>query len=228
MKPLCVILVLSLGCLAQEGKPVQTAPTCVATSFSGYVKRGLPFIQTIGSGLTYQLIPAQIEESDSTHPPRFFGWTVRVAYLKNRGEMERDFTFVMTPTHQGRKARDLGKSGTDLSSDHTVYFPLSMFDYSAAEKLAHKISANTASSSTQTAEQELQKISVGSAIWAVVGVPGRFASSVPGRPDLTEVGILDVNFKVDLIVPSSLTLAPELSIKAKPSPCPVLPNSIVE
>jgi hypothetical protein len=217
------ICLFSLRSFAQERDVVSD---CVTTSFTGSVKRGLPFVQTIGSGLTYQLVPVESQASEHKGEPQFIGWTIRIAYLKNRGEMEREFSEVMTPLSNGENPRSLGRSTSDLWADHTVHFPLNQLDYATLGRLRAEILSDSSNSGTQSAEHEMQKISFGSAKFNVVGVPGGFASGVPGRPELDKAGVLDMNFKVDLIVPKSLKLAPELAIKAKPSPCPVAPISL--
>jgi hypothetical protein len=220
MKPFCVLLSLCLGCFAQDGKEVQITPTCVATSFTGSVKRGLPFVQTIGDGLTYQLIPAQSEVSDPAHPPKFVGWTIRIAYLKNRGEMEREFSESMTQRYRGHEPRDLNtNSGRTvkqvLGARHDVFFATTLLDSASAEEILDNIQHSISNFDVKRSALELLRIPAGSAKFTIIDqkLDGDLAAS-------TE--ILALSFKIDLTVPTTVKLSPELKSRAKPCACPVI------
>jgi hypothetical protein len=221
MKVLCVFLLLSLGCFAQDSKPGQTVPTCVATSFNGQVKRGLPFIQTIGGGLTYQLIPAQSEASDSTHPPKFIGWTIRVAYLKNRGEMERDFTASVTADHATNPREIATRNGRAvqevLKGGHDVFFPTTLADFANAKQILERDSGSPADS--KSLDPDLLRIPIGSASFTI-------ADQQLDGDQANPNGIQALSFKVDLVVPNTIKLPLDLTSKAHPAICPIVPKAI--
>jgi hypothetical protein len=222
MKPFCVLLLISLSCLAQDSKQAQPTPTCVATSFNGQVKRGLPFIHTIGSGLTYQLIPVESESSDSTHPPKFIGWSIRVAYLKKRGEMERDFTASATP-HYGLNPRELSTRNATvnevLKAEHVVFFPTTLADFANAKDVLDETNEKLSTIGMGTLSRELERIPVGSASLTIVD------QQVEGDP-AAPAGIQALTFKVDLVVPNTIKLPLDLASKAHPAKCPLLPIAI--
>jgi hypothetical protein len=218
MKPLCVLVLLSLGCLAQEGKQVPATPGCVATSFNGQVKRGLPFIQTIGNGLTYQLIPVEQEATAPTDSPKFIGWTIRIAYLKNRGEMERDFTARVAP-YQGSDPGDLstrnGQSVKEiLRLGHDVFFMTNLVDFANAKDLLEDIRRSDSSPI-----HELRHIPVGFASFTITD------QQIEGDP-AAPTGIQALSFKVDLAISNSIKLPLDLASRAEPATCPLLPSAI--
>jgi hypothetical protein len=223
MKPLCVLVLLSLGCLAQEGKQVAPTPACVATSFNGQVKRGLPFVQTIGNGLTYQLIPVEQEATAPTHPPKFIGWTIRIAYLKNRGEMERDFTARVAP-YQGLNPSDLstrnGQSVEEiLRLGHDVFFLTNLVDFADAKDLLEDIQQSDSSFDSKRPIHELRHIPVGFASFTIVD---QQSEGDPAAP----TGIQALSFKVDLVISNSIKLPLDLASRAQPATCPLLPSAI--
>jgi hypothetical protein len=223
MKPLCVLVLLSLGCLAQEGKQVPATPGCVATSFNGQVKRGLPFIQTIGNGLTYQLIPVEQEATDPTHSPKFIGWTIRIAYLKNRGEMERDFTARVAP-YQGSDPGDLstrnGQSVKEiLRLAHDVFFLTNLVDFANAKDLLEDIQQSDSSFDSKRPIRELRHIPVGFASFTIID---QQSEGDPAAP----TGIQALSFKVDLVISNSIKLPLDLASRAQPATCPLLPSAI--
>jgi hypothetical protein len=223
MKIFAVLLLASISCFAQDADrtPASAPATCVATYFTGDVKHALPFVQTIGSGLTYRLVPSSQKGSTSSQPPTFNGWTIQIAYLEQRGAMEREFSEIMTPPYRQAGPRQLDTSyersiANVLKADHTVYFPLDMLDFAEASKNVNRILWRSSPPEVQEAARDLQRISVGS---AKLNILGQQLTGDPAAP--TSIQML--SFKVELVVPSTVKLTPELAGRSKPSPCPVSP-----
>ncbi len=224
MKIFAVLFLFSISTFAQNAdrtsEPVPAPSSCVRTYFTGNVKHALPFAETIGSGLTYRLVPTQLKASDPSNP-KFIGWTIEVAYLKNRGDMEREFSEVMTLPYRHVGPRDLntnnGQSIPDiLEADHTVYFPIDLLDFAEATKIVNRILWRSSPPEVQEAARELPRIPLAS---AKLNILGRQLAGDPSAP----TSIQTLSFKVELIVPSAVKLTPELARKAKPAPCPVSP-----
>src|SRR5438445_11760713 len=92
MKPLAALLLLCACCFAQNESHDRNQPTariaaqCTTTSFTGNVKRGQPYVQPIGDGLTYRLAPLrQSSAGADSKASEFIGWTIEVAYLRRKG-----------------------------------------------------------------------------------------------------------------------------------------------
>jgi hypothetical protein len=219
MKIFATLLLLCVGCLAQD--PPAPTSGCVATSFTGNVKRALPFVQVIGDGLTYRLAPKRQAAATESEQAQFIGWTIEVAYLRQKGEMEREFSWVMTPPYKQWNARELntsfGRTVADvLKADHTIYFPLDSFDYAEADKAVKRILWRSSPSEFQESARELRRIPVGSAKLTIV-------DSQLGGEKTAPTSMESLYFKVELTIPASVKLTPELARRAKPAACPVSP-----
>lgn len=229
MKITVAIILLSLCCFAQDkdrdrdSSPERsaTSASCVSTYFTGNVKRALPFVQPLGSGLSYRLAPFRQNATDANHEPEFTGWTIEIAYLKQKGDMEREFSWVMTPPYRQWNARQLntsyGHSIADvLKAGHAVYFPVDTLDYALADKLVTRILWRSTPPEFHEAAHELPRIPIGSADMTLLGQQLGGDQSAPSSIDM-------ISFKVELTVPKSVKLIPELERRAKPAECPVSP-----
>jgi len=245
MKILAALLLLSIGCFAQDqdrdrDRERDLKPAgCVTTSFTGNVKRGLPFVEPIGSGLSYRLAPFRQAATDAAHPAEFIGWTIEVAYLKQKGEMEREFSWVMTPPYRQWNARQLNTSYRKtieevLKAEHSVYFPMDILDYALADKMVTRILWRSSPPELHEAAHELPRIPVGSASLTIksheLGTldPKQYerkpvAEGQLKRDDADDRTIESLSFRVDLTLPTTVQLTPELARRARAAPCPVSP-----
>lgn len=230
MKRIVFFLLLSCLCAAQDRdrdkdkdrdqepkreRPA-TATSCVMTYFFGEAHKGQPFVQPLGGGLTYRLAPfdAPGNNKDAT---RFIGWSIEVAYLKQKGEMEREFSWVLTPPYRQWNARQLntsyGKSVDEvLKADHTVYFPLDILDYAEADKMVTRILWRSSPPEVHEAAEEIPKIPVGAAKLTILD------SKV--EKDSMEM----LRFKVEVTLPKTVQLNPALASKTRTVECPVSPT----
>jgi hypothetical protein len=244
MKTLAAILLVCVccyaPCFAQDkdrdaaSAPAASPTACVVTSFTGNVKRAQPFVMPIGSGLTYRLAPFRQSATSPAEQPEFIGWTIEVAYLKQQGDMEREFSWVMTPPYRQWNARQLntsyGKSIVDaLKADHTVYFPLDILEYAEADKMVTRILWRSSPPEFQEAARELPRIPVGSAKLTLDSSQTRLGSLKPeeslpkSKVDYDNLTMEGLGFRVDLTIPVTVKLTPDLARRAKPAACPVSP-----
>ncbi len=226
MRILAALFILSTFAIAQDRDSDRdrapqheraAASTCVTTTFFGNVHRGLPYVQPIGGGLSFRLVPFPMASAEKGGP-NFIGWTIEVAYLKKKGEMEREFSWVMTPPYRQWNARQLntsyGKSVSDVfAADHTVYFPLDVLDYAEADRMVTRILWRSSPQELVEAQREIPRIPIGATKLTILGQQlGENSTSME-----------TLSFKVDLTIPTTVKLTPALADKTKPAPCPVSP-----
>jgi hypothetical protein len=214
MKIFAALLLISVFGFAQD-KDREKAPTdslCSQTSFVGDVKLGLPFSQTIGSGLTYRLLPSAQKSSSPAEKPTFTGWTIQFVYLGNRGDMEREFSEIVTPPFREAGPRQIDAATEEKAerADHTINFVTNTFDFAEANKVLRPIMWRSSPPEVQEAVRELQHIQIGTAKLTI--------TRQQLAPD--SKSIQSLSFKVDLYVPSTVKLAPELASRARTVPCP--------
>src|SRR3569832_1379757 len=197
MKIFAALLLVSILGFAQD-KDRGEAPVgmCSQTSFFGDAKLGLPFSQSIGDGLTYRLLPSVQKSSSPTAAPTFTGWTIQVVYLGKRGEMEREFSEIVTPPYRESGTREISNSGSDEQGkrdDHSINFVTSTLDFAEANKVLRPIMWRSSPQEVREAAEELPHISIGTAKLTILSQQQA------------------ISFRVDLYVPSKVRLAPELA-----------------
>jgi hypothetical protein len=223
MKILAALLLLSLVGFAQDkdrdAEPSSAAApsTCSATTFTGDVKLGMPFAQPIGSGLTYRLLPSAKKSATPAATPTFIGWTIQVVYLEKRGDMEREFSEIMTPPYREAGARNLdtsyGRSIDEvLGADHTINFVTTTLDFAEVNKVLRPILWRSSPPEVREAAHELPRIATGTAKLTIL----REQLSADAEPKR----IQSLSFNVEIYVPSTVKLTPELASRAKTVSCP--------
>lgn len=133
--------------------------------------------------------------------------------------MEREFSELVTPPYRVAGPRNMeyasGRASEEvLRADHTINFVTSTLDFAEANKVLRPIMWRSSPQEVREAAEELPRIPIGTAKMTILRQQlGTISSS--------EKDVQSLSFKVELYVPTTVKLTPELASHAKTVPCPV-------